>query len=227
MMENELTLGEKLLLLAIRPNKGGIMWVSAQSIDFCLIGATILEMEMSGIVSISEKRVKVNREISTSTLYNYLLEKMVHANRPRKIGHWMEAFVLSKKRVRNEIYQSLVQKREIRLEDKSFLFFKWKKPWLIPSNHTWNLINNIKNLVYQNSENLQDLQLVTLLEPAELWSRIYPEWRMRRSAKQKIKQYLDKIYQSEILARGVESLKAVRQAIQASISARRAAAASV
>jgi golgi phosphoprotein 3 len=223
-MENELTLGEKLLLLAVRPNKGGIMWASSQSIDFCLIGATILEMELNGNVSISEKRVKVNRDISTSTLFNYFLEKMVNANRPRKIGHWMEAFVISKKRVRNELYQSLVQKREIRLEDRRFLFFTWKKPWLTPSNHTWDLINNIKNQVYQNSENLHDLYLAALLEPAELWGRIFPEWAKRRSAKQKIKQYLDKTYQSEMTAHGVESVKAVRQAIRASVAARRAAA---
>jgi hypothetical protein len=223
-MENELTLGEKLLLLAVRPNKGGIMWTSVQSIDFCLLGATILEMEQSGNVTISEKRVIVNRDISTSTLYNYFLEKMVNANRPRKIGHWMEAFVISKKRVRNELYQSLVQKREIKLEDRHFLFFTWKKPWLTPSNHTWNLINNIKNQVYQNSENLHDLYLAALLEPAELWRRIYPEWGKRRSAKQKIKQYLDKTYQSETMAHGIESVKAVRQAIQASVAARRAAA---
>jgi hypothetical protein len=220
-MENELTLGEKLLLLAVRPNKGGIMWVSSQSIDFCLIGATILEMEKSGNISIVDKRVKVNREISSSSLYNYFLEKMEKANRPRKIGHWLEPFVISKKRVRNELYQSLVQKREIKLEDKRFLFFTWKKPWLTPSNHTWNLINSIKNHGYQNSDNPHDLYLSALLEPAELWGRIYPEWRMRRSARQKVKQYLDKSYPTDALTHAVET---VRQAIQENVAASRAAA---
>jgi hypothetical protein len=223
-MENELTLGEKLLLLAVRPNKGGIMWVSSTSLDICLIGATILELEMSGFVSIIDKRVKVNREISTSTLFNYFLEKMVKANRPRKIGYWLGSFSISKKRVRNELYQSLVQKREIRLEDKRFLFFTWKKPWLTPSNHTWNLIDSIKNHGYQNTDNLHDLYLSALLEPAELWSRIYPEWAMRRSAKQKIKQYLDKSHPTETITHAVESVKAVRRAIEENVAASHAAA---
>ena len=222
-MENEMTLGEKLLLLAIRPNKGGIMWVSSQSLDFCLIGATILEMELSGTISIIDKRVKVNREISSTPQFNYLLEKMVKANNPRKIGHWLDAFVISKKRVRNELYQSLIQKREIKLEDKSFLFFTWKKPWLTSSNHTWNLINSIKSHGYQNSDDLYDLYLSALLEPAELWGRIYPEWSMRRSAKQKVREYLKKSHPEEKIAHAAESVKAVRQAIQASVAARRAA----
>jgi hypothetical protein len=223
-MENELTLGEKLLLLAIRPNKGGIMWVSATSLDFCLIGATILEMEMSGFVSISDKRVKVNREISTSSLFNYFLEKMNKANNPRKIGHWMEAYVISKKRVRNELYQSLVQKKEIRLEDKRFLFFTWKKPWLTPSNHTWNLINSIKNNGYQNFDNLNELYLSVLLEPAELWSRIYPERDKRRSAKKKIKQYLLTSQPTDTMTHAVESVNAVKRAIQENVAAAHAAA---
>ena len=218
-----MTLGEKLLLLAIRPNKGGIMWVSSQSLDFCLIGATILEMELSGTISIIDKRVKVNREISSTPQFNYLLEKMVKANNPRKIGHWLDAFVISKKRVRSELYQSLVQKREIKLEDKRFLFFTWKKPWLTSSNHTWNLINSIKNHGYQNSDDLYDLYLSALLEPAELWGRIYPEWSARRSAKQKVREYLKKSHPTEKIAHAVESVKAVRQAIQASVAARRAA----
>jgi hypothetical protein len=223
-MENELTIGEKLLLLAVRPNKGGIMWGASQSIDYCLIGAAILEMELSGLVTISGKRVKVNREISSSALYNYFLEKMVKAGRPRRIGHWMDAFTISKRRVRNELYQSLVEKRQIKLEDKRFLFFTWKKPWLASSNQTWNLISNIKNQVYQNTENLHDLYFSALLEPAEIWSRIYPEWSVRRSARQKIRQYLKKTYPSETMTHGVESVKAVAQAIQTSVAARRAAA---
>lgn len=85
-MENELTLGEKLLLLAVRPEKGGIMWTSNYSLDFCLIGATILELELSGNITITDKRVKVNREISSSSLYNYLLEKMGKSNRPGKLA---------------------------------------------------------------------------------------------------------------------------------------------
>jgi hypothetical protein len=225
-MENELTLGEKLLLLTIRPNKGGVLWIPSHTIDFCLIGATILEMEHSGNISIMDKRVKVNRDVSSSSLFNYLLEKMGKANRPRKIGYWLGSFSISKKRVRNELYQSLVQKREIKLEDKRFLFFTWKKPWLTSSNHTWNLINSIKNHGYQNTDNLDDLYLAALLEPADLWGRIYPEWAMRRSAKQKIKQYLDKSHPTETITHAVESVKAVRRAIQEIVAASHAAAAS-
>jgi hypothetical protein len=223
-MENDLTLSEKLLLMAIRPEKGGLMWISSHSLDFTLVGATLLDMELSGNISIIDKKVEISNEKSQVSLHRYVLEKLMKSNRPRKIGHWMEPFALSKRKIRRELYQSLVQKNEIRLEDRHFLFLNWKKPYLTGSNHTYRLISSIKNSVYQFPENPHDMYLIVLMEPAELWRRVYPDWASRRSARQKIKQNLDKNQATEGMTHAVEAVKAVRQAIRASEAAARAAA---
>jgi hypothetical protein len=220
-MENGLTLCEKLLLLAVRPEKGGLTGISSQEIDFALVGAVLLELTLTRNVIIRDKRVEVLSDKSSSALHNYVLERLSHSSKPRKIRHWMEPFTISKKKVRAELYQSLVQKREIRLEDRHFLFFRWKKPFLSAGNHVYNLVDKVKNHILQAPENSEDIFLLAMLEPAELLKRIYPERSMRRSARMKIKHFFEKNQSSEIVLQAMETVNAVK----AAISARRAAAA--
>jgi hypothetical protein len=223
-MENELTLAEKLLLLAVRPEKGGLMWVSSHSLDFTLIGATLLDMELSGHVLLTDKRVAVVKEISQNPLHAYFLEKMARSVRPRRIRYWMEPFAISGRRMRKELYQLLAQKNEIRLEDRRFLFFTWKKAFLTGSNHTWQLISHIKDNVYQFPDNPKDIYLLVIMETAELWRRIYPDWRKRISVRKTIRENLDKIQPSGELARTAETIKTIRNVIRSSVAASRAAA---
>jgi hypothetical protein len=220
-MENGLSLTEKLLLLAIRPEKGGLSGWNIQEIDFTLVGAVLLELTLSRNVVIRDKRVEVIHDKSNSVLHSYVLERLSRSPRPRKIGHWMEPFSISKRRVRSALYESLVQKREIRLEDRKFLFFKWKKPFLGAGNHVYNLIDKIKSHIVQTPDNPEDLFLLALLEPAELWKRIYPERSMRKSARMKIKQFMEKNQSSETVRQALETIKVIK----AALAARRAAAA--
>jgi hypothetical protein len=222
-MENDLTLSEKLLLLAIRPEKGGIFFGSSQTLDICLTGALLLELDFAGYVTIREKRADPVKEISSNPLYAFILGKMGKSTRPRKIGYWLNPFILSGKRIRNELYRSLAEKRQIRLEDRHFLFFTWKKPKLLPSNHTWRLIGQLKNLMFQDPGKPEDLYLAAMLEPAEMWKRIFSEWSRRREARRKIREFMDKPQSSEVMQHATETAKTVTRAVKAGISARRAA----
>jgi len=214
-MEHVLTLSEKLLLLAVRPEKGGLTGISGDEIDYSLVGAVLLEMTLSRHLAFVNNRVEILAERSDTVLYTYMLERMARSPRPRKIGHWLEPFTISKKRILAELYQSLVHKKEIRLEDRHFLFFKWKKPFLAPGNHAYNLINEIKNLIYQTCERPEDIFLLTLLEPGGLLRRIYPERGMRNQARQKIRQFLEKNQSSESVIQAVQTAKAIKIAITA------------
>jgi hypothetical protein len=220
-MENGLSLSEKLLLLAIRPGKGGLSGFNIQEIDYALVGAVLLELTLTRNVVISNKRVEVINNKSNSELHSYVLERISRSPHPRKIRYWMDPFTLSKKRIRTALYQSLAVKHEIRLEDRKFLFFKWKKPFLAGGNHVYNLVDQIKSHILQKPENPEDIYLLLLLEPAELLKRIYPERSMRKSARVKISQFLEKNQSSETVIQALETIKAIK----AAIAARRAVAA--
>jgi hypothetical protein len=218
-MENDLTLSEKLLLLAIRPGKGGIMGLASQSLDFGLVGAVILELALDRRVNVTNKYVEILTAQYNNPAQGYLLEKMALSSRPRKITHWMNSMVVSKRKLKSAVYESLVQKKEVKLEDRHFLFFRWKKPFLSPVHHASQVIFKVKDLVIGGSDNPEDIYLLTLLEAAYLLRRIYPDCQSRRSVKKKIKQFETVHTNSETVKQAIENAKAVKASIAISIAA--------
>ena len=217
-MENQLSLSEKLLLLAIRPQKGGIAPFSF-SIDLVIAGASILEMELTGNVRIAEGRAESTGLQTNHPLHLYMLSGMIRANKPRKIERWLTSRRLSMRKVKGDVFQSLVRKKEIRLEERRFLFFRWKRPYLHPGNHSGQVIDQAKRLINQPSGNEEDLYFLMLLDPAGLLRRIYPERGMRKAALRKIRQ----LRENNLNAGAVAKALAVVKAIQRVQAARRAA----
>ncbi len=222
-MINNLSVSEKLLLLAVRPIKGGLTGMTWQTLDFALTGAALLEMTLTGNVSIRGKKVELLSAKSDSPLHAYLLAKLGRSSRPRRIRHWLEPIFVSKKKIKDEIYRSLVEKREIRLEYHRFLFIKWEKPFLSPGNHAYDLIDKIKNMVYQDTLDPKDVFLLALLEPAGLLKRIYPDRSLRKSARFRIRQFLEKNATSETVSEACEIANAVKDAIVSARAASRVA----
>ncbi len=151
----------------------------------------------------------------------YLLEKMAGSPQPRRIQFWLSSLRISMRKVRSEVYQSLVQKREIRLEERRFLFFRWKKPFLNPGNHASQVVDKVKRLINQPPDVEEEVYFLILLEPASLLRRVYPERTMRRSARMKIRQFRENNGSSA----AVQQVIGVSKAIQTVLAARRAAAA--
>jgi len=218
-METDLTLSEKLLLLAIRPGKGGIMGLVSTSLDFTLLGAVILELALKQRVNIIDKRVEVISADYSTEAWKYLLEKMRGSSKPRKISHWMNHPTFSKRKLKMAIYHSLVIKKEIRLEDRHFLFIRWKKPFLHPAHHASQLIFKVKDIVSGGSDHPEDIYLLTLLEVTGLLRRIYTERAARYAARTKIKQFQMFNTSSESIRQAIETAKMVRSAIITSVAA--------
>jgi hypothetical protein len=222
-MENDLTLSEKLLLLAIRPGKGGINGFSSHSLDFALLGAVVLEMTLDKGVIIADKRVEVISAKYSSEAQKYLLEKMSRSSKPRKISHWMGTLAVSKQKLKRAVYESLVKKKEVKLEDRHFLFFRWKKPFLHPMHHATQVINEVKDMVMRSSDKPEDIFLMTLLESASLLRRIYSDRQARRSARKKISNFQTANADSETVKQAIDTARAVRASVAASAAAAAAA----
>lgn len=222
-MEQALTLTEKLLLLAVKPDKGGIFNNDSQSIDFTLTGAAWLELVLSKNAGIINKRIELISDKAGLPLHAFMLEKLVRSPRPRKLSHWLSSFIIPKRKVRALVYDSLILKKEIRLEDRHFLFFRWKKPFLAPGNHAVQLINQIKSHIIDGPGSPEELYLISLLEPARLLRRIYPDRQMRSKARQKIRGYLSGNQITGEVRQAIETASAVRTAVNAAIAAAHAA----
>ncbi len=221
-MENQFTLSEKLILLAIRPEKGGISAFSSPAMDLVLTGAVMLELAMAGHIRIADKRIEVIDRSAGSPAQTYLLDKMAGSPQPRKIQYWLNSLRISMKKIRAVVYQSLVEQRQIRLEERRFLFFRWQKPFLNPGNHASQVIDKVKRLINQPSQESEETFLLLLLEPAQLIRRIYPDRTMRKAARMKIRQFRD----HNLSSQAVQQATDVSKAIHMVLAARRAAAAS-
>lgn len=217
-MENQLALSEKILLLTVRREKGGIpAFLSA--IDLVVAGAAFLEMALAGNIRLIDGRAEIVQSQTMVPLHQYLLGRMALSGNPRKIDHWLTSYRMSMKRIKGEVYRSLVQKHEIRLEEQSFLFFRWNKPFLLPGNHVMQVIDRIKRVINQPSDSPEEIYLLLLTDSSGLLGRIYPEKTMRKSARNKIKQFRESNLSSEPMVQSLGVVKTVQKAM----AARRAA----
>jgi hypothetical protein len=129
----------------------------------------------------------------------------------------------SGRKIRALVYQSLAAKGEIKLVERKFLFFRWKIPVLMPKNHAYNIINSIKSMVVRGPGVPEEIYMLSLLEPAELLRRIYPDRGLRKQARLKIKGYLNSGFASGAMSEAAEIAGTVRRAVLSAIRASRAA----
>ncbi|WP_372948642.1 GOLPH3/VPS74 family protein [Mariniphaga sp.] len=215
-MEKSLSLSEKLYLLAVHPQKGGIIYAASQKLDFALSGALFMEMILDKQIEIENKRIKVVNTKSNNPIQNYLLQKMRKAKRPRKVTTWISKFRFSVKRIRRQIKTSLVRKGTLKLEEKQFLFFQWKKPVLLNKQAVYKLQSEIENQILQGTTSEENIMLLSLIKPAGLLKRIFQDKDKRKLAEQKLKQLMEGNQVSEAVSAAVAAAQAVVVSVAAS-----------
>ena len=185
-MNESISLSQKLYLLAINPQKGGIISASYTAMDYVLIGSLFLELYQNKNINFENKRIVVLNAKSENILHQFLLEKISKSKRTLKISRWINKFYFSLKHIRKEVQQGLVEKRIIRMQPKRFLFFKWKKPVLINKQVVYKLVAEIEKLIFNGTASEDEIILLSFLKPAGLLKRIFPERDKRKLAKQKL-----------------------------------------
>ena len=91
-METSLPLSQKLYLLGINPEKGGIVSASHSAMSYVLSGAMLLELYKNGNIKFEDKRVILLNAKSDNEIHRFLLEKIRKVNSPKKIGTWINKF---------------------------------------------------------------------------------------------------------------------------------------
>lgn len=175
------------------------------ALPYSLIGALLLDMERTGNIAFENKLVVVKSTRTDNPVTAYLLEKISASPRPRKTGYWLTALSVSKSKIKRGLLDCLASKREVRLVDRKFLFFKWKKAYLQSGNSAAGLVNDIRRMTMSPVESVDDIYLLSMVEASKLLSRIFPDRHQRKSAREKIKQ----------LKAGNQVPESVKQAIQA------------
>ena len=186
-MNETISLSEKLYLLAINPEKGGIYWYSSNAIEFVIGGGLIIELLQKKCIAIEDKKLVVQSYDSQENIHKFALDRIALSTRQLKISIWIRKFHFSYRKIRRLLQEGLVAKRLIRLEEKSFLFFHWKKPVLLQKEVVIHIIEDIKRVIFNGNETEEDRFLLSLIVPAELMRRIFRDRGRRKLALEKIK----------------------------------------
>ena len=221
-METPLPLSQKLYFLAVRPDKGGISSHCYTALDYILLGALFMELFTQKKIRIENKRIIVLTTKTENELHRFLLLKMSEAKSPRKISRWINKFYFTLKYIRGEVQQGLLDQRLIRMEDKHFLFFRWKKPFVLNSQELRSLETEIRNLIIKGTREEEQLILLSFLVPGGLLYRLFSENSKRREAKKRLKMLMV----GNPVSTAVQDAISAAQAVAASAAAASAAAGS-
>ncbi len=98
-MNEPIPLSEKLYLLGIHPQKGGIISASYSAMRFVLSGALLLELYNNGNIKFEDKRVVLLTTKTNNEIHRFFLEKMSAAKSPKKISIWISKINYSNKMI--------------------------------------------------------------------------------------------------------------------------------
>ena len=208
-MENTIPLSQKLYLLGIHPQKGGIVSASYSAMSHMLSGAMLLELFKNGNIKFENKRVIVLHTKTDNATHQYLLEKMVAVKSSKKISTWINKFNFWNKKIVQGVQSGLLEKRIIRMKPKHFLFFKWKSPEIVNKSTIYHLVDNVKDLIFRGTSEEEDLILLSLIKPGKLQYRLYTDRHKRREAEKKLKNLLIDNPVSKSVAEAIQAAQVI------------------
>ncbi|HKL32588.1 MAG TPA: GPP34 family phosphoprotein [Tangfeifania sp.] len=223
-MDKSLSLSEKIYLLAIHPQKGGIITPARAGLNYVLTGSLLLELYLEENIVFENKRIIVKNAQTKNPLHRLLLDRMTHRKKPLKISHWVSKFSYKHKKTREHLQKTLSEKRMLRQEDKHFLFFRWKKPALVNKQAVYQLQSEIENNVFKGTADKAQIMLLSLLKPAGLMKRLFPEKEKRRKASKRLKMMTVENQVSAAVGDAISAAQAVAASVAATTAVTVAAA---
>jgi hypothetical protein len=220
-MDQPIPLAQKIYFLGIHPEKKGIRSGAASAMHFVVIGTLLMDLYLQKKIKFEGKRVIVLSTKSDNELHRFVLDKMSRAKSPKKISTWISKLNYSQKYIRSEVQKGLVAKRLVRLEEKQFLFFKWKKPVVLNKQVMYRMIAEIDKQIFKGTTAEDELIFLSFLEPAAMLRLVYQDRRKRKQARARLKQMSINNRVSGAVADAI----AASQAIAASVAASAAASA--
>jgi hypothetical protein len=208
-MNQPIPLSQKLYLLGIHPDKGGLISASYSVMNTVLNGTLFLELFLNKNIRFDQKKVVLLNDRTGDPLHRFILEKIKQKSEPVKLSTWISKLGFSQKQIRKGVQQSLVDRRIIKMEPHQFLFFRWSKSKIINKQIVYHLVSDIENQVFKGTENDEDIMLLSMLKPAGLLKRIFPEKEKRTRATERLKQMMIENQVSVAVSEAIAAAQAV------------------
>lgn len=188
---NQLHIYEEILLLALRDEKGTILF--GVNYHQALAGALLAELLLRNKIEIElsgkRKFVKlVNRKTTRNQLLDECIEKLAASKRRARPQNWVQRFA-NISRLKHKAAQSLCRKRILKMkEDKVLLLFNRKiYPELDPKPEQ-QLMDKISHAIFGNSKEIEPetIILITICNSTGILRQIFDKRKLREK-KRRIK----------------------------------------
>jgi hypothetical protein len=212
-MEKPLSLSEKIYLLAIHPVKGGIIMSAGSAINYVIAGALLIELQKKGSISFTDKRFVVKNRFPDLQVHRNVLSKVKHPERPQRITSYISKLSYSRKDTIFKIREMLVDKGIIRLKERQFLYiFRWKVAEIVKKNVVEGIIEDLGKQVLMSARDEESVLLLSLILPANLQRRVFPEKQKRLQALPILKELTENNIVSKLVFRVIRAARAATAA---------------
>lgn len=187
-MKPQLTLPEKLILLATDIEKGNVVANAGISLNYCIAGAVLFEMiEKKLLVSENEHIVQWPHGLTGDTLYDLGLEKLKHLEKEKSLKYWIEIFSSVSDHMRTVLLDRLVDKGVLVKKDKVLFWVfhvdRYPEKDAEPEHELRERLSAIVEDEIDPDE--EDLVLLSIVKSSDLVSTVFPK-HLRKNARKKI-----------------------------------------
>nr|WP_321453413.1 GPP34 family phosphoprotein [uncultured Carboxylicivirga sp.] len=210
-----LTLTEKLLLLALDDEKG-VFNPWATGFEYALAGSILLELTMVGKIELTDKKIKT---LSHSVLQDDLLkpysDMICQSDKIRKIDYWISKIANKASDIKAVLTARLIKKRILREEEKKILWIFTSKRYPATNSRPENEVRRQLNAIVDNraTPEMEDLMLISLVDVCNLNNEVYGKEKAKAS-KERIKKLVE---QSKTNAMINSTVKEIHDAIMAAV----------
>lgn len=212
-MKKPIPLSQKLYLLGIHPERGGLISSAYSRMNTAVLGALLLELNLNGNISFEKGKVIFLSDKATNPSHRYIIEKIKKRTKPVSVSRWINRLAYSNRYFREQVQLGLTEKRLINMEAKHFLFFRWKKSKILDHPAVFQLFSEVQNQVFKGTEVEEEIMLLTMLKPAGLLKRVFPDAEKRRQALQKLEKMKSDNQVSKAVAAAIETAQAVAASV--------------
>lgn len=211
-----LNTAEKFLTLIQHPQKSKFI-VSEQIKNSGLIGAILLDLANDKNIEIENGKLIVkSKDTDLSQTHKTILELIEKSSRIRKIKTWISRFSKRIKKYQKNILIGLEINGIIKINHKQFLGIKYYRTQLIKNTDREQIINEIREIVFDNKEiNKNNSLILGLIQACKLHKIVCKDKKEIKICKSKMKE----IIKSDLISQGVDKvIKEMQAAIVGTIA---------
>lgn len=188
-----LTLLEQLMLLALRDDKGSVMFSASTALPYGLAGAVLLELFFDGKITHQDKKIKViDQNLIDDIVLNEALSLMKNSSKDHNPKYWVQKINSKVKKLKQRVIDKLVEQQILNREGHKILWFfnidRYPTLDVVPEMEIRNKIRNIVLNDYKPTE--REIALLSLMKACSLINEVFQRGE-RKIAKKKIKKLIE------------------------------------